>query len=107
MRTDNQNLASIIELCFDYSLDDRVPEELQKKFLALGKRLRGTLLNSITAEFEGDTAQVIEANNQIKAVNNELKNETQVLDNIANTVEQLGQLVSILDDLIGIALSFR
>ncbi len=107
MRTDNQNLASIIELCFDYSSDNRVSEELQTRFLALGKRLRGTLVNLITAQFEAETAQFIEANNQITILNNRLKNEAQVLDNVANTVEQLGQLVSILDDLIGIAASFR
>ncbi|MHC4570896.1 MAG: hypothetical protein ACYS0C_02310 [Planctomycetota bacterium] len=107
MRTDNQKLASIIELCFDYSSNDRVSEEDQKKFLALGKRLRGTLLNLITAEFEADTAQVIEANSQIESVNNKLRNEAQVLDDIANTIEQLGRLASILDDLIGIAAIFR
>ncbi len=106
MNINNQLLAAIIEMCFDYAMDDRVSESSRKDFSAIGKRLRGALLNLITAEFEAESAQFRVANKEIAAVNRGLQEEAQVLENVAATIEQLGKLAAILDELLKVAVSF-
>jgi len=105
-RTDNQKLAEIITLCFDLSMDGGVPEKLRPKFLVLGKRLRGTLINLLSAQFDSQTPKFIKANKKIEEVNKALKKTAEDLKEIADTIEQIGKLVGILDGLLGIAVSF-
>jgi hypothetical protein len=106
MKINNQLLANIIEKCFDYSCDGGISDTDRKDFAFWGKRLRGILVNIITAEFDGDSAKFKQANAEIKAVNIRLQEATQVLEQVAETVEQLGKLASILDDLLKTAISF-
>ncbi len=107
MKTENALLTEIIEACFDLSMHGQVPPEQRADFLALGKRLRGTLVNLLTAEFIEGTAAVSEANRKISELNQALKQEAKALANIANTVEQIGQLVSTLDGLLKLAVGFK
>lgn len=106
MKTDNAALAKVIESCFDLGLDGRVPKGQRGQYITLGKRLRGTLINLLTAEFKDNTPAVEAANRQIRAVNKKLKEETNKLDEIADRIEALGELVSTLDGLIGLAAKF-
>ena len=106
MRTENQILASVIEKCFEYSMDGRFTQDRRSEFLVLGKRLRGSLVNLVTANFKEDTAELNNANKKLKDVNDKLKKEIETLNNVADTVEQIGQLVGILDDLLKLAGGF-
>jgi len=106
MKIDNQTLTAIIMCCFDLASDDRVPEDWRPQFLAMGKRLRGLLLNLITADFEADTPKFKEASQRLREVNTLLRQEAQVLNDIANAIEQIGKLVGILDELLGVAIKF-
>ena len=106
MKISNAKLAEIVELCFDLSMDGRLSPEMRQEFMVLGKRLRGSLLNLISAEFEKGTSEFTKANAKIEEINKDLKNATQALDNTAKAIGQLGELVSILDDLLKIASSF-
>ncbi len=105
-RMNYQKLVEIITLCFDLSMDGGVPEELRPKFLVLGKRLRGTLMNLLAGQFDAQKPKFVEANKKIKKVNRALKKTARDLSNIADTLEQTGKLIEILDDLLGIAVSF-
>lgn len=104
-RTDNETLTKMILLCFDLSTDGGVPAELRPEFLALGKRLRGTLMNLLSLQFDAQTPKFIEANGKIKTVNKALKKTASDLSNLANTIEQVGKLVGTLDDLLKIGVS--
>lgn len=106
MKFDTATLTNVIEKCFDYALDDRVPQAQQKKFLTLGKRLRGSLVNLISAQFDEGTTAVKEANDELKKINTRLKDEAETLNKIADTVKQIGSLVASLDKLLGIAVGF-
>jgi hypothetical protein len=106
MRTHNAKLTRATERCFDLSMDARVKPEDQKEFLAIGKRLRGSLLNLLTAQFEKNTGAVLKANSKIDEVSRTLSSVTRVLKNTSQTIAQLGELVSILDDLLKVASSF-
>jgi hypothetical protein len=106
VKINNAELAQVTERCFDLSMDGRVQPGDRTEFLALGKRLRGSLLNLLTAEFTAGTPAVIDANTEIRGLNQSLSHTIQVLNNTAQVVGQLGQLVSILDDLLKIASSF-
>jgi hypothetical protein len=106
VKINNAELTQVTERCFDLSMDGRVQTADRKEFLALGKRLRGSLLNLLTAQFAEGTQDVIEANTMIAGLNKSLRSTTQVLNNTAQVIGQLGQLVSILDDLLKIASTF-
>lgn len=106
MKINNTDLTQLIESCFDLSMDGRVDGNYKRDFLALGKRLRGSLLNLLTAQFSNDTKAVIDANNQLRVLNQYLVKIKQDLENIVQVITQLGSLVSILDDLLKIASTF-
>lgn len=106
MKCDTPTLVQIIDRCFDLSMDGRLTSSQRSKFLTLGKRLRGSLLNLITARFEEGTKEVEKANDDIKNINQSLKDEANTLNNIASRVKEIASLVGVLDKLIGIAVSF-
>jgi hypothetical protein len=58
VKINNAELAQLTERCFDLSMDGRVLPSDRKEFLALGKRLRGSLLNLLTAQFAAGTQAV-------------------------------------------------
>jgi glutaredoxin 2 len=99
-------LTQLTERCFDLSMDGGIPASNRKEFLALGKRLRGCLLNLLTAEFEEGTAAVTNANTMMSDVNEKISKITEVLAHTAQVIAQIGQVVSILDDLLKIATKF-
>lgn len=104
-RADNETLTKMILLCFDLSTDGGVPANLRPEFLALGKRLRGTLVNLLSLQFDAQNAKFIAANEEIKAVNKSLKKTAKDLAKFADTIEQVGNLVGALDDLLKIGVS--
>ena len=105
MKTENVTLTKVIEKCFDFSMDGRVPSKKRKEFLALGKQLRGALLNLLTMHFEEGTAEVVEANKKIKSTNNRLRKDEKVLDDVAKTLEKINELATALDGLLKFAAS--
>jgi hypothetical protein len=107
MKTNNPGLTEIIDQCFDYSMDGRVSPADQTEFLAIGKRLRGSLLNLLSANFNDGTKAVLDANQSIDDLNKDLANSAQVLANAATTLNELDQLVGILDGLLKLASGFK
>jgi len=107
MKVNNAELASLADRCFDLSMDGDVQPSDQKNFLVLGKRLRGSLVNLLTAEFQEGTQAVVNANNQITTLNQTISDATQVLNNTTQIINQINQLVNILDDLLKIASNFK
>ena len=75
------------------------------KFLVAGKRLRGSLLNLISARFN-DTAALAAANARLDIINTRLGREKEVLENTAAVLKNLGTLTSALDRLLGSAVLF-
>ena len=105
-KIDNETLTKMILLCFDLSTDGGVPAKFRPDFLALGKRLRGTLVNLLSAQFDKDAPRFIEAKEKLEVVNRALKETANKLKKFADTVEQVGKLIGTLDDLLKIAVSF-
>ncbi|MGA2585640.1 MAG: hypothetical protein ABSF88_01230 [Candidatus Aminicenantales bacterium] len=106
MKIDFAILTQLTGRCFDLSMDAGVHVSDQNEFRALGKRLRGCLLNLLTAEFEEGTAAVTNANTMMSDVNEKISKITEVLAHTAQVIAQIGQVVSILDDLLKIATKF-
>jgi hypothetical protein len=107
MKTDNVQLTEIIGHCFDYSMDGRFTPAQQNEFLAVGKRLRGSLLNLLSATFNAGTKAVVDANQMLKRQNQELVNSAQVLNSAATVLQNLTQLVGVLDGLLKLAAGFK
>ena len=107
MTTDNDVLTAMITTCFSLSMNDAFSTDEQTEFLVLGKRLRGTLVNLLSATFDDGTPAVVAANSEIQTVNGQLNQATQNLANVANTIQNLGNLVSTLDGLLKVASGFK
>lgn len=103
MRTDNQELVKCIEACLDLSMDERLSQAQQNEMLALGKRLRGSLVNLLMAEFHEDLKQLQEANDQLQSLNHTLANKQQAIQHLADTIQKVNQAVKVLDGLLKFA----
>lgn len=106
LKVDTTTLTDVINQCFDRSLDGRFDQNQQSAFLAEGKRLRGLLMNLLSAQFNDGTQAVLDANKQLDTVNTALANSATVLANTANTLNNIANLVGNLDKLLNVATSF-
>jgi geranylgeranyl pyrophosphate synthase len=106
MSVDTTTLAAIINRCFAFSADGRFSDQQQSSFLADGKRLRGLLLNLLSALFNDGTQAVLDANSKLTEVNAQLDDDAEVLDNATTALTNVSNLVGILDKLLNVAGSF-
>jgi hypothetical protein len=106
IKVDTTTLVEIINQCFAYSSDGRLPPDQQMMMLADGKRLRGLLLNLLSAQFNDGTQAVLDANGQLKTLNTELANSVDALKKAAQTLNDVANLVSNLDKLLNVATKF-
>ena len=106
LKVDTTTLADIVNQCFAFASDGRFTLPQQKALLADGKRLRGLLLNLLSAQFDDGAPAVVDANNQLVGVNNDLADATAALANVAKTLGDVANLVGNLDQLLNIAVSF-
>lgn len=106
IKVNTTTLANIINQCFDYSMDGRSSPDQQTAFLADGKRLRGLLMNLLSAQFDDGTQAVLDANTKLTAVNTALSNSATALANTAQTLNDVASLVGNLDKLLNLAVSF-
>jgi hypothetical protein len=105
-RLNVQELTDCIVECFELSSSGAVPRELRNEFLVLGKRLRGALLNLVSAKFSEGTEAVRDANTRIGEVNRRLKAEATRLSDFAATLHAGAALVGALDSLLKLAVAF-
>jgi hypothetical protein len=104
-KCDAVRLAQIVDRCFDYAMDARLSQARRTKFLVAGKRLRGALLNLISARFN-DTAALAAANARLDAVNTRLARQKDVIEHSAAVLKDLGTLTGALDKLLATAVLF-
>jgi len=105
-RLNVQDLTDCIVECFELSSSGATPPELRNDFLVLGKRLRGALLNLVSAKFSEGTDAVRDANARIADVNRRLKAEVTRLSDFADTLHAGAALVGSLDSLLKLAVAF-
>jgi hypothetical protein len=105
-RVDSVTLTEVIDRCLDYSMDGRFTQERRSEFLALAKRLRGSLLNLLSARFNAGTPGLQQANADLTTINTRLKAEAETLAKAAQVLADLAKLVASLDKLLSVAGSF-
>jgi hypothetical protein len=103
---DTATLTMVINQCFSYATDARVSPADQQSFLIEGKRLRGQLLNLLSAQFNVGSPQLTAATNSLTAVNTTLSQSATALANTAATLNGIAALVGTLDKLLTVATSF-
>jgi hypothetical protein len=106
MKVDCAVLSRCCQACFSLAMDGRLEEDQQRDFGAMGKILRGHLLNLLTAEFEEGTAAVLQANKDLGSLNRKLQQCAQNLDKIASTLEAAASLAASLEKLLSVASLF-
>ena len=106
LKVDTTTLSDIINQCFDFSMDGRISSDQQTAFLADGKRLRGLLLNLLSAQFDDETQMVVDANKQLTDINATLSNSATALANAAQTLSSVASVVGSLDKLLNVATTF-
>ena len=105
-RVDTTTLAEVVKQCFEHSTDGRFTTEERARFLVEGKRLRGLLMNLLSAQFDDGTEALVGANAAVRAVNADLKASADQLAGIATTLNNIARLVGTLDKLLNVAVSF-
>jgi hypothetical protein len=103
---DTTTLTMIINQCFSFAMDARVSPADQNSFLIEGKRLRGQLINLLSAQFDDTTAQFAAATASLTKVNTALSNSATALANVAATLNGITTLIGNLDKLLTVATSF-
>jgi hypothetical protein len=105
-RVDSPLLSSVIVELLDRSMDLSYAPDERAEFLALAKRLRGTLVNLLTAVFESGTPELVDANARLVAVSHQLERNAGSLDRVAEDIHAVTSLVGTLDSLLGIGAQF-
>ncbi len=105
-RLENQTLTQVIERCFDLSMSGAVPAEQRREYLMLGKRLRGSLLNLLSVQFDETAPEFLAANKALSETNAELAKVQQRLEDAVKAVQRVGELASKLDDVLKVADKF-
>jgi hypothetical protein len=103
---DTVTLTQIINQCFDISMTVGIPDKIKTEYLALGKRLRGSLVNLLSVKFDAATQQFKDATDALTIVNKRLKEVEGSIEKIADTVEHIEKLIGVLDGLLKLAVPF-
>jgi septal ring factor EnvC (AmiA/AmiB activator) len=98
---DTKTLTEVINYCFDNSMDERFSGSERASFRTTGKKLRGYLMNLLTARFDEAVPMLVEANGNLKDINAQLKKKTETIENAAARLQSLNKLVKSLDKLLG------
>jgi hypothetical protein len=106
MNLDVKTLADNVDACFERALDDRIGDMERRQYLLEGKRLRGELLNLVSARFNDGTKAVADANQRLLLVNAKLKSDADAIGSAVTTLQQVADLVGALDDVLKVAVSF-
>jgi len=107
LSVDTPTLTNLITTCFNLSMDGRITDAQHGEFLVVGKRLRGCLVNLLSAQFNDGTQQVLDANQKLDQINQLAAQAAQSLTAATNVLSQLNTLVNVLDDLLKLASSFH
>jgi hypothetical protein len=105
-RINSANLTDIIDHCFDLSMDGAFKPDQQAAILTAGKRLRGYLLNLLSARFEAGTQAVEDANKQIEGCDRLLSEGIIGLDQMQRALGELAALGKVLDVALSVATKF-
>ena len=103
---DTATLSNVINQCFTFSMNTQLSPQDRNSFLIEGKRLRGQLLNLLSAQFDAGSQQLAAANQSLTSINASLAQTATVLANAAQTLNAIASLVGTLDKLLSIAASF-
>jgi hypothetical protein len=103
MRLDSAGLAEMITNCFDRAMDGSLPPEEQVKWQVEGKRLRGVLVNVLTAQFVERTGEIQATNDRIRAINAELKGALGSMQKRKEQLEAVNAVVRTVDSLLKFA----
>lgn len=102
-RLENQKLTQVIEQCFDLSMDGSLSPEQRREYRALGKRLRGSLMNLLSQQFDAAVPEFIAANKALQETSAELAKAQASLEDAAKALARVGELASKLDDVLKVA----
>lgn len=103
---DTETLTTIINQCFSYATNTQLSAQDRNSFMVEGKRLRGQLMNLLSAKFDAGCQELAAANENLTKVNATLAQSATVLANTAQTLSSIASLVGTLDKLLSIATSF-
>ena len=103
---DTASLSTLITQCFFLSGDGRLSAEKRSAFLVAGKRLRGLLVNLISAQFDDTTQEVLDANQQMQAASDKVKQLSVSLKKLDDTLNTVNTVVQTLDGLLSLAAKF-
>lgn len=102
---DTPTMTRLIVTCFNLSQDSRLGSR-QRDFLVAGKRLRGYLINLISAQFNDDTDLVLDGNRQLTRVTQQAVHLRGDVAAAASLLSEINVVIGVLDELLNLAVSF-
>ena len=104
---DTPTMTRLIMTCFNLSRDGRLGDRQQRDFLVAGKRLRGCLVNLVSAQFNDDTDMVLDGNRQLTRVTQQTAHLKGDPAAAANVLSEITVVVGVLDELLNLAAAFH
>ena len=104
---DTPTVTKLIMTCFKLSMDGRLGDRQHRDFLVAGKRLRGCLVNLVSAQFNDDTDMVLDGNRQVTRVTQQaahLKGDPTAAPGV---LSEINVVVGVLDELLNLAVAFH
>ena len=104
---DTPTVTKLIMTCFNLSRDGRLGDHQHRGFLVAGKRLRGCLVNLVSAQFDDDTDMVLDGNRQLTRITQQaahLKGDPAAAPGV---LSEINVVVGVLDELLNLAVAFH
>ncbi len=104
---DTPTVTKLIMTCFNLSTDGRLGDHQHRDFLVAGKRLRGCLVNLVSAQFNDDTDMVLDGNRQLTRVTQQAAHLKGDPAAAAGVLSEINVVVGVLDELLNLAVAFH
>lgn len=103
---DSSKLAELVTLCFDLSQKPGVKKEEAEKLILLGKRLRGVLMNILTARFQANDQGFAKATQSLNETTQVMKDALADIEEVSEAIKRTTETLKVVDKLLGIAIAF-
>jgi hypothetical protein len=100
-------VTRLIITCFNLSQDGRLGDRHQRDFLVAGKRLRGCLVNLVSAQFNDEIDMVLDGNRQLTRVSQQAANLKGDVTAAACVLSEINVVIGVLDELLNLAAAFH
>jgi hypothetical protein len=103
---DTPTMTRLIVTCLNLSMDGGLGEHQQRDFLVAAKRLRGCLVNLVSARFDDGTDLVLDGNRQLVRVTQQAALLKAEVAGAGSVLSEINVVIGTLDELLKLATTY-